>query len=567
MRIYLIIMAILAVLSVIFAIPDLGMMLIFLTIGLALPFMFVATLLYYGACLFPAVALWKSDRNLGLALTVLLFGAAAWLPGFQAARGMKAIEASLMTGEKIPSGPVSATTVELRTRTGDAVGTGTGPCTRECRALMLENGVARVRLVEEDRSGKKPPAVTVYRRASGSACDVPGFEADGKACVLPATDNGQPAQLTLSFEPLSVREAAGKLPKSPARLKSARLVTATLRNGADALEIYRHTEITTNMPMRPAVLTSFKTGMNTGGVSYMRSNATREPVTLASLLTQLGYTIPAVEVSKLPKPKLKRWEKTPQQLPDADLVRSVHALLDLPGATPFTRNQAQPITRWTMLARRTKDWNPDNVTLMRRIIAEKRLTGIPLYADQILTGNRDLARQLLPDVLDRLEAVPHGSTGYEPVHPVGYNLDRLDPQLLKAYQQRIVALAKRTDRTGDSVLKAALSFGTDPREFVPALDWTEPMRDVRRRITAMCHADDKWSPVILSMVRRAFGTLPDMHKPGGHHSYRLGLIKLLARHGALEEALRMVKPDDDRMRRDLTNAADTTRDRSRRCQF
>ena len=95
MRIYLIIMAILAVLSVIFAIPDLGMMLIFLTIGLALPFMFVATLLYYGACLFPAVALWKSDRNLGLALTVLLFGAAAWLPGFQAARGMKAIEASL----------------------------------------------------------------------------------------------------------------------------------------------------------------------------------------------------------------------------------------------------------------------------------------------------------------------------------------------------------------------------------------------------------------------------------------------------------------------------------------
>ena len=92
MRVYLTIMAILAALTAIFAIPDLGMILVFLTIGLTLPLMIVATLLYYGACLYPAFALWKRERALGLAPTVLLLAAAAWLPGFQAARGMKAIE-------------------------------------------------------------------------------------------------------------------------------------------------------------------------------------------------------------------------------------------------------------------------------------------------------------------------------------------------------------------------------------------------------------------------------------------------------------------------------------------
>ena len=96
MRIYLIVMAILAVLTALFAVRDLGMMLVFLTIGLALPFMFIATLLYYGACLFPAFALWNVRPGLGLALTFLLLAAAAWLPGFQAGRGLAAIESLAM---------------------------------------------------------------------------------------------------------------------------------------------------------------------------------------------------------------------------------------------------------------------------------------------------------------------------------------------------------------------------------------------------------------------------------------------------------------------------------------
>ena len=93
MRIYLIVMAILAALSAILAIDDLGILLVYLTLGLALPLMFMATLVYYGACLFPAVALWNRSRALGLALTVLLLGAAAWLPGLQGERGIAALEA------------------------------------------------------------------------------------------------------------------------------------------------------------------------------------------------------------------------------------------------------------------------------------------------------------------------------------------------------------------------------------------------------------------------------------------------------------------------------------------
>ena len=168
-------------------------------------------------------------------------------------------------------------------------------------------------------------------------------------------------------------------------------------------------------------------------------------------------------------------------------------------------------------------------------------------------------------MLDRLEAIPLGNSDYQAAQQVAYNMNRLDPELVKAYRARILALAKRADNTGNALLKTALSFGTDPRDFVPTLDWSDPMRDERRRITAMCYADDKWSPTILAMVRKALTTLPDKRKAGGHHGYRRSLIKLLARHGALDEALMAVSPDDKGMKRDLENAADTTRDLSRRC--
>ncbi len=569
MRVYLVIMTILVVVSAIFAIDDIGILLVYLTLGLALPLMFVATLAYYGACLFPAFALWNRARALGLALTVLLLGAAAWLPGFQGERAIAALEASLMTDEKVPDGPVSASTVEIRHRSGETIQTGTGPCGNECRSLLLDNGVKWVRFVGVDRLGKAAPAVSVYRRATGDDCAVPGFPSDGRPCVLAAADERQPSELTIALEPLTVKPVSQQAENSPARLTSARLVTATLRKGGSALEIYRHTELVITAPVQPTVLTSLKSGMSTGGLSFVRSTIKRQLVTLASLLVQLGYTI---EVPETPKPELpkvfkEKGAKTPPPVVDAELTRSVISLLDLPGTAPFSREQAQPLSRWTMLARNSKDWPPEKVTLLRRIIAEPRLAGIPHFADQILTGNRDLARALFPDVLDRLEAIPFGDTEYQSAQQIAWNMHRLDPALIKAHQERIIALARRNDRTGNSVLKTALSFGADPRDFVPTLDWTKAMRDEDRRMTAMCHADDQWGPVVISMVRKALASLPDKGTSGSHHGYRRNLIRLLARHGALDEALAMTKPDDERQRKVLRRAADPSEMITNRCQF
>lgn len=567
MRVYLVVMTILAALSAIFAIEDIGILLVYLTLGLAIPLLFVATLAYYGACLFPAFALWNRSRALGLALTVLLLGAAAWLPGFQGERAIAALEASLMTDEKIPAGPVGANTVEILFRSGETIQSGSGPCGNECRSLLLDNGVKWVRFVGVDRLGKEPPVVSVYRRATGADCAVPGFPSDGKPCVLAASGTGEPSELTLAFEPLPVKSRAQQSETKPVILEKARLVTATLRKDGSALEVYRHTELAMTAPMQPTVLTAFKSGMHSGGASYVRATIKRQPVTLASLLVQLGYSLTEPEVQRSPSPPVfnKKGEKPPLPQIDADLTRAVISLLDLPGTTPFTREQAQPLSRWTSFSRRQKDWTPEAIALLRKIIAEPRTAGIPLDLDSILVGNPDLAKALMPDVLDRLEAIPAGDTDYHSVETVAYGFGRFDPALIKAHEGRIVALAKRNDRTGNSALQAAISFGGDPRDFVPTLAWDKDVRDTKRRFTAMCYADDRWSSVVVGMVRSALETLP-RNKPGSHHGYRRDLIHLLARHGALDDALNMAKPDDERQRKVLRRAADPSEKINRRCQ-
>ena len=550
MRTYWKALLVLVAMALVMAVDGVALVAVLLTFGLAFPLVFAATGALALLCLYPAVRGWKDNRVRGVllsaALAAIVFAGPAIVGDWQARRLVAVATSADVAPPAMPENPGS---LEIRRPSSghDGLFEGSGACGSECRALLRSGRVDWVRVVMLDMRGKPLDEQPVrVRLGRGDDCAAPGFAADGgDTCILQSADDGAPAGLVLSFETGSGKRVEGLTDRGFAGPR--RIWRVTARRPGDAAPVLRRTAVEIRRPAMPAIVGPEFNGMNSEGIRFQQTARRHGDVSLSATLAALGLAVNPAAIAE----ERTAAVRTRGEPPSAATTRSMVAVLDLPQAAPFSRDQARPVAQWVMQARAIRDWTPERTALFRRVLRDRRIQS-PTFADQIFARNPDLARQMLPDLLEVLET-DDGEAVYTQARRIAYSLADIDPALLAPHATRLAALAMAGDQPVDETPGRRRVL---PPEEVAAFLSTLPLAILPGRLPGP-EAEDR--RMLESMRRLGLRTLGDLAAlPVDAVADRFGPSGLAARDLALgiEGPIRPRTPFEQMTERlDLPDAA------------
>ncbi len=513
------------------SIPDAAMILLFVTIGLAIPLWLTGTVLLYWLCLLPLVLLWKQNRVVGVVASVVICLAAAALP-YEIMKSDAVRIFDKIAKSNVPSGlTAKSKTLEIVKKSSGEFFISSSPCGPECRGLLLSGEVNWIRHVDVS---KKETTTTFFKAATGGDCNVEGMINKDNICILSAPDNGEPAGLQIAYERMKLKNVKTK----ENLLERLEHVSVSEFKGGNRVLVYKQSSPTVRLPIRPTVISVNGAGMHTFGQTIIQSNTVDNVISLNRTLSDLGY-----EFVNNKRPKISHKS---EDGPDVTLTREMLAVLSLPDDEDFSREKARPINNWIYVARGLKKFEKRHIDLLSRIVRETRYLNA-LYIDQIYTRNQDVAKVLLPIVLDVLEKNPRLNQRkyqYTPAHSIAYNTFQTDPKILKKYAPRIIELSKRYE----SLRNTLGLLDVDPRPYLLPISYpkgrikldSSEQRALHSRIIAVCMSEEKWKSALLPELQKAADSSPLPTGSGETYSdpneFRFQLAKALARYGDIDRA-------------------------------
>ena len=557
MGFYIIAIAILSGLTLIMSGSDVGLMVVMGTLGFGFPLVFSATGLLYALASAPAVALWeegRSARATGLALAVVLIAAAAFAPDHFGRRQAERSAQGLMSADHGPDAAVAAASLEIRRPENDYDGIfiGQDACGPECRAALASGALQWVRVTMDRPSGSRGKANgAFYRALHGSDCAVPGgaTPSDTTVCVVVAEDTRAPAELTISFEdlPLSPQES---VPMQLSRITSARTVVAFRSTGGEQQEVLKQTEVTYSVPVAPTLVGPRFDGMHSEGVDFAPKWRTVNKITLAGVLEQLGYPSAAATDATSKQKIQDDWRTNIDDVGTREMI----AVLDVPQTEPFTPQQMKPVSDWIMHARNVREWTPDLLALLRRIVRDRRIRA-PIFVDQIFASKPSVATALLPDVLDMI-ALEGITNDYTPARQIAYTFPRIDPQILKPQAARIVALLGKGGGVEAILLPAVGRLGVDPLPYLTPFSDDISKRSIYSaspRVLGACRSEKPWASELVGSLRAELGA-SQAPRDRDHRNLILKALANLGDHDFVTQRLEAeANPDSERLRKEIEN--------------
>jgi hypothetical protein len=482
-----------------------------LTLGLGIPLIFVGTVFAYGLCARSAVRSWSgppSQRVPAVVFSAVAVMALAVLPGLVGRMQAHFGVLSLRANDHVPAKPPALQSLEIRRPASSYDGTfeditGCGP---ECRSVLAAGRVGWVRVAMLGSADSS----TVYRRADAGECGGDPKLVLPMSCVLIADDPGGVADLVITFDEVAKFEAGRG---TFVTWQAARSVIATRLEGGKGVEILRQTGAVVEIASIPAFIMA---------MHFAQLNDTGHAISLRRTLVTLGL-IPAAKLADATPPRHRTWEDGI----DAGMNREVEAVLNLSQVGRFNGDQSRVISDWLRAARQIKNWEPDQLALLRRIALDQRIM-VPTDFDQIFERHREVAEALLPDILDLLEA--HGVTNdFTAEQQAAYTFARIDPDLLAPYAQRILALREKAFRLRSILLPAVGRLGVDPSSYL--LPIAHDIEGVR----AACFAEIRWAPMLIPGLRDVVSANAQIQKPDiSYGSFGEAALKALAKQGDAE---------------------------------
>lgn len=576
MRAYTTFMMITGALALLLAVPGLAILLVYVTLGLALPLMFVQTLFVYGACFYPLVAGFGGSRTVGAAISVGAIAALAFLPGILGQGQAKRIAAEVMADDLRPSEPVAFRSLEIRRKPSDYADlfADNEACGLECRSLLLTGKVDWVRVVmltgrPARRGAAQPSTSTFYRSGTLLECGVPmaGKAPASSSCVLMSADTGGLADLVIEFSQAYRSSIKAATKSSFMRFKTMRRVEGKVLRAGRRETVYRQSETESAVAFTPSVIAPEFNSLRSSGFEFQKSKQRINQISLTRALEAVGTGVKSVPGAdpKANKPTNWRDGLTPA------LTRDVLSVLDLPGAEPFNTEQGKVISTWMMHARQEKEWTPEIVGILRRIVRDTRVRNAS-YFGQIFERNVKVAKALMPDLLDRMEAEEFGSDNTA-ARQAAYSFVRIDPQLLAPYRDRIIALARKGGRTGDIAMQAVGRLGVDPLPYL--LPFEADLKAFKNypRVSGACYAESKWAARLIPELRAALEIEPtqDSKMQRRYERFRSAVLATLANLGDVDFVRSKLEPGKDgkpgRLERQLDRLRGVGRNANWLCSF
>ena len=327
------------------------------TLGLALPLMFAAVVFSYALCLLPAVYYWSrggAARARGLALSIFAFVIFAYAPGTIGRQQAEEYAAAQQQGDHAPTGPVSASSLEIRRAKDsyDDAFQGSEACGPECRAAAVYNGLKWIRVIMEGRERRDiVETTTFYSVEHGEKCAALEAAKPDAVCVVIAADSREQADLTVDLRPIEIRN--GVAPVNSLMVVRG-VKRAIARQAGGSAELLRQTDIRFEVAMRPTVLAPNFSGINSKGIAIQRHEWRVNKLTLRDTLTSLGFRLTPRDGEAAIDDKPKNWRDGVNE----PLTREMLAVLDLPQTQAFNEQQGAIVSSWVMHARQIRDWSP-----------------------------------------------------------------------------------------------------------------------------------------------------------------------------------------------------------------
>jgi hypothetical protein len=592
MQLYILSLIVLAMISVVMSIKDVALLVVMVTFGLGLPFVFAASCLIYALLAFPAVAMWPNggrDRQIGCVASFGLAAIFAVMPNIIGRIEVNRQMQPLLTDDQLPSASASVRTLEIRRPPSDYSGffADQEACGFECRSLLKSGRVDWVRIVKVDSTRRRvmkqrrarplqwvydeTSTSSVFQGRSGPACAVTAANvpATGR-CVAIANDSGEAADMVIELHRPEVIET------KPGTFdfvvwRSTRAITAHIRSATGPVEDYRHTIVDADVVMMPTLIGPKSAGMSSGGTGLARSSRQFNKATFTQVLSTLGLPVDASSRIETKQPKPRNW----QDGINDEMTRELVSVLELSQTTEFSSDQTKPVSDWMMHARQVKEWTPGLLALLRRIARDRRIKS-PTVFDQIFEHNRRVTETLMPDILDLLEA--RGiDNDYTPQRQAAYTFSRLDPAVLKPHAARIVALIGRSRDLRAVLLPAVGRLGIDPTPLL--LPIAADLQPAERspyagqfpRVRGACFAEPQWSPILIPALREALASVRQGGNDSVRREFRMGVLKALAKHGdvAFVDSELAGRPDrdDERLAKSIQYDLEDRRRINQLCTF
>lgn len=576
MRAYTTFMVITGVFALLFAVPGVAILLVYVTLGLALPLMFVQTLFVYGACFYPLVAGFGGSRMVGGAITMGAIAALAFLPGILGQGQAQRIAAEVMADDLRPSEPVAFRSLEIRRKPSDYADlfADNEACGLECRSLLLTGKVDWVRVVmltgrPARRGAGQPSTSTFYRSGTLLECAVPmsGKAPASSSCVLMSADTGGPADLVIEFSQAYRSDIKAATKTSFMRFKTMRRVEARVLRAGRRETVYRQSETESAVAFTPSVIAPEINSLRSSGFEFQKSKQRINQISLTRALEAVGTGVKSVPGAD---PKSKRPDSWKDGITPA-MTRDILSVLDLPGSEPFNQQQGQVISSWMMHARAIDDWTPELLGVLRRIVGDPRVRNASFFG-QIFARNVEVTKALMPDVLARMEAEEFGSDN-TPARQAAYAFVRIDPHLLARHRDRIIALARKPGRTGDIVMKAVGRLGVDPLHYLLPFEADFNAFKNYPRVSGACYAENKWAAGLIPALRAALEIEPtqDSKMQRRYDRFRSAVLATLANLGDVDFVRSKLEPGKDgkpgRVERQLDRLRGVGRNANWLCSF
>lgn len=533
------------VLTLIMAVKDIALAVLMMTLGLALPLVFAATVLVYTVCAYPAVALWNegpSARAGGLLGSVAMIALVALTPSLLGQWQASRIARAWQTHDVKPSAPAAARTIEIRRpiESYDKTFSGNEACGSECRRVLSSGRIEWIRVVmgtAQRRDSENRTTLHVARR--GSACEVPGGSAMSpeQVCIIQVADSQEAADLVIDFQ-------AGPASFKPSQtgfveLRAPRTVVA--RTGTDI--ILRQTEVRVARPYRPLIVGPRIQGMSSSGAEIQKRLETYNQITLAGIIEKLGLPLGDESTPGVRPVTPRDW----RQPLDDTMTRELLAVLDLPTPGRFGTDQMRVVSQWVMHARSVKEWTPELIGTLRRMLHDQRIEGGTFF-DQIFERNPAVTTALMPDVLQVLEQ--RNTELHTMARSAAWAFVRIDPAFYQPHTDEILRLISKGGRSAEPLTGVVGRLGIDPTPYLLPLGGGPNRNDMRARIRGSCMADKQWAPILIPALRDELPALSGAR--GGMRDQRQALLRALASLGDgefVETALAQGDKDDDRLRR------------------
>ena len=512
MRRYLILLAILWFLTALMAVDGLAILTVFITLGLGFPLIFVGTAAMYITMLLPAVYFWRSGlmpRLMSVVASAFLIFGAATLPYQWEREISEATVSAVAKTDNIPMAIASkAKSLEVRRkkdRFDDFFERGKS-CGPECRAVLMDGDVDWVRIVltdgiESPNNGPRNPSYALFRAMSGKDCAVPGFDPPAThRCVLHANNIDDPADIVLSVSNRRLNKEFRQEFDPDQRIKRITdIEVKTFGRNVVAQSMVKY-----QLPVRPTIIGPKMSGLNSKGAQFLTSSRLSNKQTFRTILIAMGFQMGDLEDVVLQTiPRARSWKDGV----DPQMTREVIAILDLPGDEPFDRAKSGIISNWTSHARSEKQWSPELIGLLRRIIRDKRMIH-PSNVDQIVARKPEVAKKVLSDVFDMLEAEPANTRNlHTPARQVAWDFASMHPKLLEPFADRYRKLLNRGGKIRETLIGSVGRFGFNPlSEIAPILGADKVEKKMRRRsnrLKAACQSARQWRPVLVPELRKA----------------------------------------------------------------